>query len=210
MSDARTEQTRRRIVQAACDAIAEVGFEGVRMRLIAERAGVSTALLHYHFDNREKLFLAAMAYSFEHAGAEDYQAAPPTEQPNTWMLARIIDACLPRTPELRRDFLLWQELWLRAARDVDSRLLAVDLYRQMRDWAAGVIQAGIANGEFTDCTVSRVADLLLVLTDGYGIRLLLDDPQLTLDDARAAVWLALSADLGLTGAFPASKVSLRR
>lgn len=202
MTDARKEQTRRRIIQAACETIAESGFEGVRMRMVADRAGVSTALLHYHFDTREKLFLEALKFSFENAGAEEYLAAPPKNSPHSWTLARVIDACLPRTPELRRDFMLWQELWLRAARDIDSRLVAVDLYRQMQEWVGSVITKGIVAGEFTACDVPQVADRLLVLTDGYGIRLLLDDPRLSLADVRAAIWSAVSPELGLTGAFP--------
>ncbi len=201
-TDDRKEQTRRRIIMAACEAIAEYGFEGVRMRIVAERAEVSTALLHYHFDTREKLFLEAMKFSFENTGAEEYEAKPPRRNPNTWILAPVIDACLPRTAELRRDFVLWQELWLRATRDSDSRLLAIDLYQQMHEWVAGVIDKGIGASEFTACDVGKVADRLLVLTDGYGIRLLLEDPRLSLADARAAVWAAISPDLGITRKFP--------
>ncbi|MFF3542870.1 3-hydroxyacyl-CoA dehydrogenase NAD-binding domain-containing protein [Streptomyces platensis] len=47
----RTLETRERILSAACEVIAEVGFEKIRMRMVAEHAGVSTALLHYHFEN---------------------------------------------------------------------------------------------------------------------------------------------------------------
>ena len=91
----RTEAARRKILTAACEVIAEVGFEGVRMRMVASRAGVSGALLHYHFANRQTLFLAALRFSFEHAGAAGYRAEPPAEAAATWTLARIIDACLP-------------------------------------------------------------------------------------------------------------------
>ena len=52
--------TRDAILSAACEIIAEEGFEKIRMRMVAERAGVSTAALHYHFDNREKLFAEAL------------------------------------------------------------------------------------------------------------------------------------------------------
>ena len=148
-AEERTEATRRKILTAACEVIAEMGFEGVRMRIVAARAEVSSALLHYHFENREKLFLAAMRFSFEHAGADDYDAdAARTEPPHTWRLARIIDACLPIDAELRRDFLLWQELWLRGSRDADSKALAVELYLELREWAGGAIRDGIAAGEF--------------------------------------------------------------
>ena len=71
--------TREAILSAACEIIAEEGFEKIRMRLVAERAGVSTAALHYHFDNREKLFAEALRYSFEHTGRDVYQTRTETD-----------------------------------------------------------------------------------------------------------------------------------
>jgi AcrR family transcriptional regulator len=201
-AEARTEATRRKILIAACEVIAELGFEGVRMRIVATRAEVSSALLHYHFENREKLFLAALRFSFEHTGSDNYDAEPPADHPNTWRLARIIDACLPIDADLRRDFLLWQELWLRGSRDDDSKALAVDLYAELRDWVGGAIRDGIAAGEFVPCDVSDVTDLVLALVDGHGIRLVLDDPLLTLDRARAQIWRTVGRELGITRPFP--------
>lgn len=201
-AEERTEATRRKILTAACEVIAEMGFEGVRMRIVASRAEVSSALLHYHFENREKLFLAAMRFSFEHAGAEDYDATPPDDAPSTWQLARIIDACLPINTELRRDFLLWQELWLRGSRDAESKALAGDLYVELREWMGGAIREGIERGEFRDCDVAAVTDMLLALADGYGIRLVLEDPVMTLDRARAQIWAVASRELGISREFP--------
>ncbi|MGX1760224.1 TetR/AcrR family transcriptional regulator [Streptomyces lydicus] len=40
----RTLETRERILSAACEVIAEVGFEKIRMRMVAEHAGASTGL----------------------------------------------------------------------------------------------------------------------------------------------------------------------
>jgi AcrR family transcriptional regulator len=202
-AEERAEATRRKILNAACEVIAEMGFEGVRMRIVATRAEVSSALLHYHFENREKLFLAALRFSFENAGSAAYDQEAQGDRPCTWRLARIIDGCLPIDPELRRDFLLWQELWLRGSRDADSKTLAVDLYGELREWAGAAIRDGINAGEFIACDVQSVTDLLLALADGYGIRLVLEDPVLTLDRARAQIWAAISRELGITAPFPA-------
>jgi AcrR family transcriptional regulator len=204
-AEERTESTRRKILQAACEVIADVGFEGVRMRMVASRAEVSSALLHYHFSNRDTLFLAALRYSFEHAGADTYDAPPPDDATATWRLARIIDACLPVNAELRRDFLLWQELWLRGARDGDSKDLAVVLYQELREWIGGTLREGINRGEFVACDVPAVTDLLLALVDGYGIRLILDDPLLSLDRTRAQIWTCVGRELGITRPFPQGK-----
>ncbi len=48
---------RERILDAACDVIAEHGIEDVRIARIATLAGVSPPLVHYHFATREALLV---------------------------------------------------------------------------------------------------------------------------------------------------------
>jgi AcrR family transcriptional regulator len=56
-----TELARRsQIVEAATEAIAEHGYAAASMGRIAERIGVSRALLHYHFRTREALIVAVV------------------------------------------------------------------------------------------------------------------------------------------------------
>jgi AcrR family transcriptional regulator len=197
----RTAETRDRILAAACATIADIGFEKLRMKMVAERAGVSTALLHYHFETREKLFAEAFRDSFEHTG-ESWYAAIDADVSAAQRLASIIDACLPLDDELRQDFLLWQELWLRAARDEPSRLLALDFYRQMHVWFSDAVRAGVASGEFRRCDVEEVTGLALTLVDGFGIRLVLGDPAYSPERARTRIWALLSPELGLPAEMP--------
>lgn len=196
----RTADTRERILTAACEVIAEIGFEKIRMRMVAERAGVSTALLHYHFDTREKLFTEAMTHSFAHTAVDverDAETAPAAV-----VLARILRSLLPTDPELRQDWRLWQELWARALRDETTRAFAVDLYAQLHAWVAGAVRRGIASGEFTPTDVDELSTLVLSLSDGYGIRLMLCDPTVTLDTALTAIWRQVSTALGLPASLP--------
>ncbi|MFI9259505.1 TetR/AcrR family transcriptional regulator [Streptomyces sioyaensis] len=196
----RTLETRERILAAACEVIAEVGFEKIRMRMVAEHAGVSTALLHYHFENRERLFAEAMTYSFGQTGTELERDADTV--PASVVLARILHNMLPTDPELRQDWRLWQELWVRALRDETAQQLAVDLYDQLHTWIARAIRRGIAAGEFRDCDVDAASSLLLALSDGFGIRLMLGDPRIDLAAAQAAIWRAVAGTLGVPDAFP--------
>ena len=53
MSTADTTTTRRRILGAAVRRIAMEGIDGVRIARIANDAGVSAALVHYHFASRD-------------------------------------------------------------------------------------------------------------------------------------------------------------
>ena len=56
-------ETRHKILAAAATSIAQLGLARVRMATIAREAGVSTALLHYHFDTKELLFGEVLTYS---------------------------------------------------------------------------------------------------------------------------------------------------
>ncbi|MFG2294391.1 TetR/AcrR family transcriptional regulator [Streptomyces sp. NPDC048603] len=196
----RALETRERILTAACEVIADIGFENISMRKVAEHAGVSKALLHYHFDTREKLFAEAMTHSFAQTGldTEDDTGSVPAAV----VLARILRSMLPTDEELRQDWKLWQELWVRAQRDPAARHLAVDLYEQLHAWVAGAVERGIASGEFRPCDVAALGTLVLALCDGLGIRVMLDDPRVDLATARSVIWRTIAPALGIPPEFP--------
>lgn len=54
------ERTAQRIREAALEQFSRLGFERVTMGGIAEAAGVSQATLHYHFQDKDQLWRAAM------------------------------------------------------------------------------------------------------------------------------------------------------
>lgn len=55
----RIVNSRDRIVDAACSAIAEGGLAGLTVADVAHRAGISSALVHYHFSTKSLLIEAA-------------------------------------------------------------------------------------------------------------------------------------------------------
>jgi len=46
------------IIDNSCEALGAIGLAGLTISVVAERAGVSTALVHYHFDTKAKLLVA--------------------------------------------------------------------------------------------------------------------------------------------------------
>jgi AcrR family transcriptional regulator len=196
---------RERILAAAVDRIASDGIDGVRIARIAMDAGVSTALIHYHFATREALLGEALEYSFEHAGdlrigEEEHRAADADSHAER--LAIMVEQCLPGSPALERDWVLWVELWLRAVRHPELRPTAEHLYARMREWFAAAIAEGVEAGEFRDCDPEAVADRALALIDGFGVRALLGDSAMPLERARREVGAVLAADLGIGDQLP--------
>ncbi len=192
---------RERILAAAVERIASDGIDDVRIARIAMDAGVSTSLVHYHFETRDALLEQALEYSFELAGdvrIGDGEDDPPD---HTRRLAAMVDQCLPYPGALERDWILWVELWLRAVRRPQLRPTAERLYARMHVWFSDAIAAGIEAGEFrAEADPGRTADRVLAMCDGFGVRALLTE--LSLDRARADVWAFLAHELGLDPRMP--------
>ena len=167
----------------------------MRIARIAMDAGVSTSLVHYHFETREALLAEALEYSFELAGDVRIGEGEGEAPDHAHRLAAMIDQCLPFPGMLERDFVLWVELWLRASRHPSLRSTASRLYARMHVWFAEAIGAGIAAGEFRPVDVGRLSDRMLALLDGFGIRVLVGD--LPIERARDEAWAVLAQDLGL-------------
>jgi AcrR family transcriptional regulator len=64
-SSASDRSNRTRLLQAATDSFAELGYEGTSLRTIAEDAGVSFQLITYYFGSKEELWVATVDYLFE-------------------------------------------------------------------------------------------------------------------------------------------------
>lgn len=66
----RSRSTRAALVDAAVDAIAELGWTGATVAVIAERAGVSRGAAQHHFPTREDLVTATVEYVGEQQVAQ--------------------------------------------------------------------------------------------------------------------------------------------
>ena len=191
---------RDRILQAACELIAERGIGGARIAQIAKAAGVSTALVHYHFRTREVLLAETLDYAFDVAAAVRLRAnadngESAADGSAARRLADVVEQSLPTTDPGRREWQLWAELWLGAARDPSLRPIAAQMYARYRSWIATAIAEGVATGEFARVDPGDTADLAMALIDGLGLRVLLRDPAMPLGRARERIGELLAREL---------------
>ena len=101
--------SRERILTAALQVFAELGFDGARTREIAERADANLGLIKYYYDTKEKLWQAAVSRAFEQLRSElgefVFEAAeegPAAERVRLEKLLRAGVLFMARHPEFMR------------------------------------------------------------------------------------------------------------
>jgi AcrR family transcriptional regulator len=71
----RTADTRRRVMAAVVESIAEVGYQGTTAAEIARRAGVTWGAVQHHFGDKDGILMAVLSRGFERF-AERLSEAP--------------------------------------------------------------------------------------------------------------------------------------
>ena len=92
--------------------IAEHGVRGLRVAQLSAEAGVSTALIYYHFTDRDGILRAALEYINERA--QDYTTPSADSHPRTQLESMLLDE-LQDTDEVRTASVAWGELRASAA-----------------------------------------------------------------------------------------------
>ncbi|WP_371653343.1 MULTISPECIES: TetR/AcrR family transcriptional regulator [unclassified Streptomyces] len=98
----RSRVTRQRLLEAAVACLAEHGWAGSTVSVVAERAGVSRGAAQHHFPTREDLFTAAVEYVAEERSTA-LRALGPTDRHT--VVASLVD--LYTGPLFRAALHLW-------------------------------------------------------------------------------------------------------
>lgn len=153
---------REQISQAAFASIAERGFEGLRMRDVAERAGVNIATVHYYYASKEHLIHAA----YGALQARFRATTPPGGTAGERLTAHLrgVRDLLLGDPDLRG---VLAEIALRARRDNE---LEMAIGRTEDAWFAeirGLLQQGVKDGSWViPVDPDATAALLIALCKG--------------------------------------------
>ncbi|MFE1560841.1 TetR/AcrR family transcriptional regulator [Streptomyces sp. NPDC058734] len=120
---ARSRVTRRHLLEAAVSCLAEHGWAGSTVAVVAERAGVSRGAAQHHFPTRESLFTAAVEYVSEERSTalrELFQTTP-APRPRAAVVEALVDLY---TGALFRAAL---QLWVAASNEEQLRPQVVEL-----------------------------------------------------------------------------------
>ena len=165
--DGMTRENRRpAIVRAAFRLIANAGFEGFRVRTVAEHAGIHHATLLHYFPTKEALVEAVVENMLEELRQEGYRHGALS----------TMDTLCQEFLDMRERFLdqpeflaVLNELHLRAQRDPLIAALLERMDRSWRHYLTSLLERGVASGEFrSDLAVGAVVDVLILQFRGFG------------------------------------------
>jgi AcrR family transcriptional regulator len=143
---ARSAATRRRIVVAARELIAEGGYAAAQVAAVSERAGVATGTVYRHFPSKADLFAEVFREASQHEVDAVAIAARESGESTAERLATAVETFARRALQGRR------LAWALIAEPVDPAVEAERLIfrRAYRDVFAGLIAAGVESGELPD------------------------------------------------------------
>ncbi|MFC9005480.1 TetR/AcrR family transcriptional regulator [Streptomyces microflavus] len=192
MSDRRTA-----ILEAAATVIARRGVRGLRVEELAEEAGVSKALIYYHFEDRTGLLRRTLAFvnnRAERYTAEQAAAGQPAAETPAGPLSRLEQALLLELqdlPHVRENSTAWGELRASAVFDPELRgelaLASVIWVREVAD------QLGEARPTAPESALTASAERLTALLEGLSARWL--SGILPLTDARTRMREAIGVEV---------------
>jgi AcrR family transcriptional regulator len=185
------ELRRDQMLRAALEVISERGFPETRIADVAERAGVSPALVIYYFGTKDSLLTEAMRFSedaFYELGARRMEALATARDRLEEMVALT---CLPSDRDEDTDsWALWLDLWAQAVRHPAVARVREEFDEHWRETLRTIVRDGQASGEFQAIDPDDFAVGFSALLDGLAIQIALEDPAV---DARRAFELSMRA-----------------
>lgn len=157
------------ILEAAARVIARRGVRGLRVEELAAEAGVSTALIYYHFKDRTGVLRQTLEFINDRAERyttdRDPDAPPltPREELDETLLLELQD-----TVEVRENSSAWGEL---RASAVFDEVLREDLARATLVWVQEVAALlGQVQPMATASSLAAAAERLTALLEGLSMR----------------------------------------
>lgn len=190
------DQRRSEILDAVVRVIIDVGFTDMTVADVAKAAGVSNALVHYHFTSKPELIEAALrvASQDDKQFREAIVAGPGSA---TARLDEVLCGSLP-SDSWDGSWLLWIETWGETRRNPAIRSVMAELDAHESDSLMALIDAGVLAGEFECADPEGAVARLTALRDGLAVDRTLFHEHLTAADLAAQLRSAIRFNLGLS------------
>ncbi|SFH59759.1 DNA-binding transcriptional regulator, AcrR family [Amycolatopsis regifaucium] len=158
---ARGQLVRRRLLEAAVALVPERGWSAVSTRILAERAGVTPSVVHYHFPSLQALLIEAVLGAMREVAGAFEPVLETAETPEA-----AVDAVLASIGGYSGTdpmSLLFTEAYLAATRDETLRQGIRDVLAGLRTkFGAWLAERGVVDADGTAAVLFATVDGLLL------------------------------------------------
>ncbi len=182
------------LLRTACDVILERGLPNTRTADVAAAAGVSQALVFYHFESKDKLLARAFAYAAEQDLARldtvMRSGAKPLDK-----LRKILKIYAPTGTS--KAWAMWIDGWAESMRVPELETVSRRLDLRWKESLTEVIAAGVADGTFTCPDPFGAAWRIIALIDGLAVQVTVHDRVISRRQLGDWVRTAAAGELGI-------------
>ena len=178
------DQRREQMLHAALAVISARGYADTRIADVADRAGVSPALVIYYFKTKDQLLTEAIRHYEDTWYAVGQQRLAGLTSAAAKIEEYVAMSCITEAdPEPESSWTLWLDFWAQAARNAAVAGVRQKSDERWREVICALVSEGQQTGEFRDIDGEDFAICLSTLVDGFTIQIALDDP--VVDQVRA-------------------------
>lgn len=159
-----TKLKKKQIIEAAMTVLFERGFCDMKIKDVAQKAGVSAGLICHHFDTKKGLLLASMSYAVSLYGQRLQQLAEQKSPPRTAVLS-IVEMALDSSQFGKELSATWLALYYLSACD-DEYEACLESYKQQSYEAILTLTSQIGDPG----NAERYARTITSLIDGFWLQ----------------------------------------
>lgn len=183
------------LLRTACDVILARGLPNTRTSDVATAAGVSQALVFYHFDTKDRL----LAQAFKYAAEQDLARLDEVLESGSGPLVKIRKILKLYAPTgSSKAWALWIDGWAESMRVPELEAVSRRLDLRWKEGLTDVITAGVKAGQFECDDPTGAAWRLIALIDGLAVQVTVHDRVIARRQLAEWVRAAAARELGIT------------
>jgi AcrR family transcriptional regulator len=164
-----SEERKAQIHQAALACFGRSGYHRTTMDDIAEESGLSKGALYWYFAGKKELFISLFEAVMGEMGAAWEVIARDEASSATDKLRNSLALFRDQLEGMVSFFGVMMEAWALTRHDADVEALVGQVYDPYFQLMGGIIQEGVASGEFSVRSPLATAFVLLTLFDGITL-----------------------------------------
>jgi AcrR family transcriptional regulator len=182
------------LLRTACDVIVERGLANTRTADVAQAAGVSQALVFYHFATKERM----LAQAFEYAAERDLARLDAVLSSAAGPLVKLKKILRLYAPTGRsKCWPMWIDGWAESLRTPELERVSRRLDLRRTEALGAVIADGVLDGVFDCDDPAGAAWRINGLIDGLAVQVAVHDRVISRRTFAQWVRLATARELGL-------------